>query len=57
MTCEHELWACAAHVLGQHGEEAIAFVADRVAALARAGDAAGVKTWLVIASRMDALRD
>jgi hypothetical protein len=57
MTKDRELWACALHILGSHGEEAIAFVADRVAALARAGDEAGVKTWRMIAERIDALRD
>jgi hypothetical protein len=57
MTKDRELWACAAHVLGKHGEEAIAFVADRVAALARAGDGAGIRTWRMIAERIDALCD
>jgi N-acetylglucosamine kinase-like BadF-type ATPase len=57
MTTDRELWACALHVLGTHGEEAIAFVADRVAAVARAGDEAGIRTWRMIADRIDALRD
>jgi hypothetical protein len=57
MTSDRELWVCAVRVLQQHGEAAVAFVSDRVATLARAGDEAGVRTWLVIASRIDALTD
>jgi hypothetical protein len=55
MTNDRELWACAAHVLARHGEEVNAFVFERVATLTRAGDEAGVKTWLSIATRIDAL--
>ena len=57
MVSDRELWACAAQVIGTHGEEAMAFVADRVAALAREGDEAGIQTWRMIADRIDALRD
>lgn len=57
MTRDRELWGCAAHVLRTHGQEATAFVADRVAVLARTGDEAGVTTWRKIADRIDALRD
>lgn len=57
MTNDRELWACAVHVLCRHGEEASAFVCERVATLARAGDEAGVKTWLSIATRIDALSE
>lgn len=57
MTSDRELWACAAHVLQRHGEAAVAFVSDQIATLARAGDEAGVKTWLAIASCMDALTE
>jgi hypothetical protein len=57
ITSDRELWACALHILGAHGEEAIPFVADRVAALAQAGYEADVKTWRMIADRIDALRD
>jgi hypothetical protein len=42
-------------VLRQHGENARAFVAHRVGALAAAGDEAGVMTWMAIATRMDLL--
>ena len=42
-------------VLRQHGEDALTFVADRLGALALAGDAAGVATWKAIAARMQEL--
>ena len=50
-----ELWACAHHVQQQHGEAAARFVADRVAALAQAGDEAGVATWRAVADRLNRL--
>ena len=50
---DRELWACANEVLRQHGDHAPVFVAERVGALALAGDAAGVETWKAIASKMD----
>jgi hypothetical protein len=50
-----ELWACAATVLRQHGERAPTFVAERLGALALAGDTAGVATWKVIAARLQEL--
>lgn len=51
-----ELWACANEVLRQHGDEAPLHVAERIGALALAGDAAGVETWKAIAARVDQLR-
>lgn len=37
----------------QHGDRAAAFVAERIGALAVAGDQAGVDSWKAIAARMD----
>jgi hypothetical protein len=54
---ERELWACADQVLEQYKANADRFVAERVAALAAAGDAEGVATWRAIATRLDQLRD
>jgi len=53
---DRELWACATLVLERHGEAADAFVAERVRTLAVAGDEKGVRTWMAIARRLDALR-
>ena len=55
MIAERELWACANEVLRQHGARSAAFIAERVTALALAGDHAGVATWRAIAARMDQL--
>jgi hypothetical protein len=52
---EHELWACAAETLEQHGSDAPAFVAERIGALVLNGDMAGVAAWKAIASRIDQL--
>ena len=45
MITDWELWACAQQVLTQHGDEAVGYVAERVAYLAIAGDMEGVATW------------
>ncbi len=50
-----ELWACALEVIRQHGEKAPVHIAERVGALALAGDVAGVETWKAIAARVDQL--
>ena len=55
MLSDWELWACANETLKQHGERAPVFVAERIGALAVAGDLAGVETWKAIAARMDEL--
>lgn len=55
MISDRELWACASHVLQQHGDRAPVFVAERIGALALVGDEAGVATWKAIAVRMDRL--
>ncbi len=52
---ERHLWACALAVEKQHGERAGVFVAERIGALALAGDAAGVERWKAIAARMTQL--
>jgi len=53
---DRELWACALQVERQHGENAGRFVAERIGALAVAGDHDGVTTWKAIAQRLDKLR-
>lgn len=52
-----ELWACAQHVIKQHGDRAPAFVAERIGALTLAGDDEGVEAWKAIAARVEQLRD
>ncbi|GGD84481.1 DUF6961 family protein [Croceicoccus mobilis] len=54
---DRELWACAAHVLKTHGANAPRHVAERIGALALAGDSNGVATWQAIAKRMAALTE
>ena len=54
---DRELWACANQVINHHGPDVDAFIAERMRALAAAGDAAGTRTWLAIAERVDRLRD
>lgn len=56
MTAERELWACALAVERQHGERARAFIAERIGALAVAGDVAGLERWKSIATCLDAMR-
>lgn len=57
MTPEQELWACALHVEREHGDRAVAFIAERVHSLALVGDIAGVNRWRAIADCLDRLRD
>ena len=45
MLSDWELWASAAAVEKKHGARAPVFVAERIGALALAGDAAAVETW------------
>ncbi|WP_152616661.1 DUF6961 family protein [Sphingomonas sp. ERG5] len=56
MTPDRERWAEALAVERQHGDRAPAFIAERIAALALAGDIAGVARWKDIAARIDQLR-
>lgn len=51
------MWACALLVEREHGERAVAFIAERVQSLALAGDMAGVDRWRAIADKLDQLRD
>jgi hypothetical protein len=57
ITPEQEMWACALLVEREHGERAVAFIAERVQSLALAGDMAGVDRWRAIADKLDQLRD
>ncbi len=52
---EQHLWACALAIEKQHGDRAPVFVAERIGALALAGDAAGIERWKAIAARMERL--
>lgn len=45
-SAERERWAEAAAILKRKGEEAHAYISDRIAALAKEGDAAGVRRLL-----------
>jgi hypothetical protein len=53
---ERELWACALEVVKQHGDAAPKHIAERIGALALAGDVAGIKAWKGIAAKVDQLR-
>ena len=57
MISDRELWACAQQMIKQHGGKADEAVAERVAELAKKGDAEGVATWRAIADRIDRLID
>jgi len=57
MISDRELWACANQALNHHGPDVDTYIAERVAALGKAGDEAGTRTWLAIAERVDQLRD
>ncbi|WHU02476.1 hypothetical protein [Sphingomonas sp. NIBR02145] len=50
-----ELWSAASMVLATHGERAPLFVAERIGALALAGDAEGIAVWQAIARRLSEL--
>lgn len=56
LTPDQHIWACALAVEKRHGDGAPLFVAERIGALALAGDEAGVAIWKAIAVRLDALR-
>lgn len=57
MTPEQERWAEALTIERQHGDQAPLYIAERIGALAMAGDAAGVNRFKQIAVRLDLLRD
>lgn len=50
LTPERERWAEAAMVLGHHGDHPPVIVAERIGALARAGDLTCVARWRRIAA-------
>src|SRR3546814_15861789 len=53
LTREQERWAEALAVHRRHGESAPLFVAERIGALALAGDVAGIRRWRELAARLD----
>ena len=57
VTPEQERWAEALAIERRCGAQAIEHIAERVTALAVAGDDAGVARWIAIAGRFDQLRD
>ena len=52
MLTEWELWAVADTVIRRHGDGVERFVAERIEALALAGDGGGVAAWRQIAQRI-----
>jgi hypothetical protein len=56
MTPAHERWAEALALQQRYGEHAATHIAERVRALAMAGEEAGVARWREIAARFDQLR-
>lgn len=56
VTPDEERWAEALMVERLHGDRATIHVAERIGALALAGDAVGVSRWKEIAARLDQLR-
>lgn len=57
LTPDQERWAEALAVERQHGEDAPRFIAERIGALALAGDLEGIERWKEIAAQLDMLRD
>lgn len=55
MPTDRELWACANEILRTYGSDAPRRVAERIGALALAGDMAGVAAWQAIARRLSDL--
>ncbi len=55
MTAEQERWAEALAVDRLHGGGAPRYIAERIGALALAGDADGLTRWREIAARLDKL--
>ncbi len=56
MTLDQERWAEAHMVLDLHGNGVFPFIAERIIALARDGDEAGVNRWRDIADRVTKLQ-
>ena len=57
MTPDEERWAEAGQILKWKGDDASAFVAERLTALGSAGDVAGVERFQAIATRLAGLID
>jgi hypothetical protein len=57
MAAARHIWACALAVEKQHGADAPRFAAERIGALALAGDAGGVAMWQAIAARLEVMRE
>jgi HPt (histidine-containing phosphotransfer) domain-containing protein len=57
LTADQERWAEALAIERQYGAGAPAFIAERIAALARSSDTAGVERFRQIAARLDQLRE
>ncbi|UIJ44824.1 hypothetical protein LZK98_17475 [Sphingomonas cannabina] len=55
MTRDEQLWGAALAIERQHAGRAPAYVAERIAAAARAGDPLGIETMTAIAIRLDQL--
>lgn len=55
MTRDQELWGVASMMLNRHGQDAPVKVAERLGALAMAGEAEGVAMWQDVARRLQAL--
>ncbi|WP_242095378.1 hypothetical protein [Sphingomonas sp. CROZ-RG-20F-R02-07] len=56
MTPDQERYAEALAIEWMHGEDALRWVAERVGALALAGDERGVRRFIEIAHRLEHLR-
>lgn len=57
MTAEEERWAETLLAVRLHGDRAPDWIAERIAALAHAGDEAGVARFMGMATRLEDLRD
>lgn len=55
MTQDQELWGVASMMLNRHGRNAPVKVAERLGALAVAGEAEGVAMWQEVARRLHML--
>jgi hypothetical protein len=55
MSPQEHVWACALAIERQHGTRAAVVVAERIGALALAGDREGIAMWKAIAACLDEL--
>ena len=55
LTREQELWGVALWVEKAHGDRGPSFIAERIDALAQAGEDDGVRLWREVAHRFDCL--